>query len=421
MKFRFKPALLSLALLAGAAGAGADAPSMQAAEAEASVLPKADWAYTVPENQDLESGFAWGAPAAGRLYFDVYDKSVGNGSLIQSFAQDNGPAPWMYDFRGDAVNMSLYRAPVVSVKNGDVYFAAKKDAEQQHTLYAVNAKGKLKWKTPVKLEVDGNLFVRGSGDIMLSTTALDFKTSTVYNFGSDGKLKSKKVVNGAKTFALLPRDYASATGDKLEVYKSADNLDKPLWSYPLQGGLRVAANIRSLESAPAVYPLSGGGTLVEFSKIELKKTTKPGAQVYDPADIDEIRTLALFDAKGSKKWQRSLANDSIVLPADNGFYLQNGQKLELYGADNKLLKSKTLAEKELWLNIASDGDLVLAGKKGQVYVLNPQDFSTVYAVQADPGQKTGTKYSFLYAGKGKLYVHETQKNGAKKITAYSLK
>ncbi len=317
----------------------------------------------------------------------------------------------------------MFGQPMISPVSGNVYYAAKKDNEKSYKLYAVSAQGKLKWSKPVDVEVIGTLQIQPNEDIMLTTGSLDSKTTTLYNFAKDGRLKKKSTVKGSPNLAVLPNgQVVNTAGKKLELYKSINDLSKPTFSYSLPKQTTVASNFRSWDKAsrPAVHPFNGGH-LVGLEWNEQVKSKGLGVEILDPADDKRSTTFVFFDSKGKKVWERKLPKGAVAIPAGENLLVKNGLKLELYGPDNKLKTSKTFEAKDFMLNKAPNGEIVMSDAAGgDFYALNAKDLSVKHHISLEPSADGKKKYGFLYAGEGKLYIHDAEADGSS-VSAYTLK
>ncbi|NGZ77242.1 outer membrane protein assembly factor BamB family protein [Saccharibacillus alkalitolerans] len=421
MKFRFKPLMLGMAMAVGV-GASLNGGSAVAASVQADKLPTADWTYDVPAGNDLGWVFDSGNATKDCLYFTLFTPEGGS-TQVQSFDRKDGSKNWIHNIKGEAQSISMFGQPMISPVSGDVYYAAKKDNEKSYKLYAVSAQGKLKWSKPVDVEFIGALQIQPNEDIMLTTGSLDYKTTTVYNFSKDGKLKKKSTVSGSKNLAVLPNgQVANTIGQKLELYPSINDLSKPAFSYSLPKQTTVATEFRSWDKAsrPAIYSFNGG-KLVGLEWNEQVKEQGPGAKELDPADVKRSTTFVFFDSKGKKGWERKLPKGAVAIPAGENLLVKNGLKLELYGPDNKLKKSKTFEAKDFLLNKAPNGEIVMSAEAGgDFYALNAKDLSVNHHISLEPSADGKKKYGFLYAGEGKLYIHDAEADGSS-VSAYTLK
>lgn len=423
MKFRFKPLMLGMAMAVGV-GASLNAGGAVAAAAEpASKLPSADWTYDVPYGHDLGWVFDFGKATKDRLYVTLYTPE-GGGTQLQSFDRKDGKKNWIYDLKGDSESISMFGQPIISPTSGDVYYAAKKDNEKSYKLYAISSQGKLKWSKPVDVEIIGTLQIQPNEDIMLATASMDGNTTTVYNFAKDGKLKKKSTVKGSKNLAVLPNgQIADTMGQKLELYPSINNLSKPTFSYSLPKQTTVASDFRSWDNAsrPAIYPFNGG-KLVGFEWNEQTKSKGPGVEILDPADHQKSTTFVFFDSKGKKVWERKLPKGAVAIQAGNNLLVKNGLKLELYGPDNKLKTSKTFEEAGFNLYKAPNEEIVMTNAtSGEFYALDAETLSVNHHIELEPSADGKDKYGFLYAGQGKLYVHDAEAKDQNSVSAYTLK
>jgi len=422
MKFRFKPLMLGMAMAVGV-GASLNGGSAIAASAQADKLPTADWTYDVPAGSDLGWVFDSGNATKNRLYFTLFTPESGS-TQIQSFDRKDGSKNWIHDIKGQAQSISMFGQPIISPVSGDLYYAARKNDEKSYKLYAVSPQGKLKWSKPVDVEVIGTLQIQPNEDLMLTTGAMDGKTTTVYNFAKDGKLKKKSTVSGSKNLAVLPNgQVANTMGQKLELYPSINNLSKPTFSYSLPKQTTVASDFRSWDnvSRPAVYPFNGG-KLVGLEWNEQVKSKGPGVEILDPDTLGRSKTFVFFDSKGKKVWERKLPKDAVAIPAGENLLVKNGLKLELYGPDNKMKTSKTFESKDFLLNQAPNGEIVMYDEaNGEFYALNEKNLSVNHHIELEPSADGKKKYGFLYAGDGKLYIHDAEAKGSNVVSAYTLK
>ncbi|MEJ8305875.1 hypothetical protein [Saccharibacillus sacchari] len=444
MKSRFKPAVFGMAMVVGLTGLGAGSALAAPSTSEL------DWKYDVPYGYDLGSSFAEGIFAGDNLY--VYNRGTSDNVVIQAFDQDQGDKEnWGYDFKGTAKGLTSGDS-ITYDQEGNSYFLRKKAGDKQYKLEAVDANGKLKWSNPVPGEggksivpdsviaksVVGEsgkqLHVLGNGDIVVSHQTFP-KTGevyqTFYTFGKDGKVKSTKKIKGSEfgskggALVFLPDDKLINTASKFQLFKSLNDLKKPIVEYTLPKWTSIDLGFANSDSIHSIFSFGGGETLIGFRVDDYSQTSqKPGGS--DEIDISNLKTsksLILFDAKGQKTWERNLAKNAVVLPTANGFVLQTGNKLELYGKDNKLKTSKTLEGSALKLSQAENTDeiVVTDAKAGTFLSLNPKDLSVKYELDLSETAAVKSTYAFLYEGAGELYVHAVDDNVNKTVSHYSLK
>ncbi|OWR27791.1 hypothetical protein CDO73_20785 [Saccharibacillus sp. O23] len=427
MNSRFKPAVLGMAVVMGLTGVSAG--GAYAAQSES----KLDWSYKVPAGFDIDSGFRFGTFAGDNLYLPAVDGY--NSKIVQAFDQENGDKDnWTYDFKGGAKNMTSASSTAVQDKEGNSYFLRKKDADKKYKLEAVDANGKLKWAKEVTSEAVTHLYTIDNGDIVTTGRTVPAKESDAYQtfcvFGKDGKLKTAKKVkdsdvkNPGVYWEVLPDGRLFANAPKLQVFKSLNDMKKPMVEYQLPKWTSVDFDVRISNFGKAIYELDGGETLIQF-RIEDASAVpfKEGAQEVDLNLIKQSKTVALFDASGKKKWERGLKKGEETIPTANGYVLQSGNKLELYGKDNKLKTSQTFKGSDLWMAKAKKTDeIVLTSKKdGTFLALDPKDLSVKYELDMNKVSENKSTYSFLYEGKGELYVHAVDGNVNKTVSRYSLK
>lgn len=427
MKKTLKPVMLSMAVALGITGISAGGAYAAPSTSEL------DWTYKVPSTLDVDSAFRFGNFAGDNLYLWAVEGR--NSFMVQSFDQDNGDQDnWIYDFRGKTKQFTAGGQPQQD-KDGNSYYFSKKSEDKSYKLEAVNAEGKLKWSIPLTgdAKIGNTLQVLDNGDIVVSYSTLPKKgeaSQTFSTFGKDGKLKSTKVVKGSDIgnegamLTLLADGRVLAQSPKVQVFKSLNDLKKPVLEYAMPEWGSIDFDVRVSNFGPAIYSLSGGETLItirteDYSAVEFKE----GVQDIDLDIVKQSKSLVLFDAKGNKKWERKLWKDAAVVPTANGFVLQKDNKLELYGKDNKLVTSKTFEGDDLWLAKSKTTDeIVLTSKKeGTFQALSAKDLSVKYEI--DMKQTAGEKatYSFLYEGNGELYVHAVDGNVNKTVSHYELK
>ncbi|WP_172253224.1 hypothetical protein [Saccharibacillus deserti] len=425
MKKSFKPAMLSMAVALGITGVGAGGAY---AAQPASEL---DWSYKVPANLDLDSGFRFGTFAGDNLYFWAVK---GNKShIVQSFDQDNGGKDnWTYDFRGSSEILTS-SGQVLHDKDGNSYFLRKKDKDKQYKLEVVNAEGKLKWETSLGGGDVKQFQILDNDSLVVTDIAYPKNAEVVQTFSifdKNGKLKSTKKVkaseihNEGALISLLPNGQVLAQGPKIQLFRSLNDLKKPVLEHQMPKWTTIGLNGRSVDFGPAVFSLSGGQTLIQFDKSDMSAVEiKEGAQEIDPKLIKRSKSLVLFDAQGVKKWERELSTKAAFVPTGDGFVLQSGNKLELYGADNKLRTGKDFEGEDLWLAKAKTTDeIVLTSEKaGTFKALDPKDLSVKYELDMNEESPAQATYSFLYEGGGELYVHATDGNVNKTVSHYTLK
>lgn len=428
MKKVFTPVMLSMAVAMGITGIS----SGDALAAQAGKLPTAEWTYDVPAAWDLDSGLRFGTFAGDNLYLWAVEGR--NSSIVQAFDQENGGKDnWTYDFRGDTKQLTS-GGYAIQDKGGNSYFVRKKDGDKTYKLDAVDANGKLKWSKDTGSKAIERLQVLDSGDVIASGSIAPTKKTEGYQifyvFGKDGKLKSTKKIGDADIknkgayVKILPDGKVLAIAPKLQLFKSLNDLKKPILEYDLPEWNSLDMDVRGGNFSDAVYSLAGGDTLLALREEDYSAVPfKEGAQEIDLDIVKQSRSLVLFDAKGKKKWERELWKDAAAVPTANGFVLQKDNKLELYGKDNKLKSSKTFEGDDLWLAKAKTTDeIVLTSKKaGTFKALDPKDLSVKYEIDMKKTAGEKADYSFLYEGDGELYVHTMDWNVNKTISHYSLK
>lgn len=426
MKKTFKPAMLSMAVALGITGLGAGGAY---AEPSTSQL---DWSYKVPAQLDLSSSFRFGTFAGDNLYLQAVEGY--NSQIVQAFDQENGGKDnWTYDFKGSAKDLTS-GGYATQDKNGNSYYVRKKDGDKTYKLDAVDANGKWKWTKDVGSKAIERLRVLDNGDIVVSGSVASTKKvkshQVFYVFGADGKLKNTRKIAGSDIknegayVQLLPSGQVLAISPKLQLYKSLNDLKKPILEYELPEWNSLDFDVRVGNFGEAVYSLGGGDTLLVLREEDYSAVPfKEGAQEVDLSIVKQSKSLVLFDAKGKKKWERELWQDAAVVPTANGFVLQKDNKLELYGKDNKLKSSKTFEGDDLWLAKAKTTDeIVLTSKKaGMFKALDPKDLSVKYEIDMKKTAGEKADYSFLYEGDGELYVHTMDWDVNKTISHYSLK
>lgn len=427
MKSRFKPAVLGMAVVMGLTGVSAGGAYAKQSES------KLDWSYKVPAGFDLESSFRFGTLAGDNLYLQAVEGY--NSKIVQAFDQEKGDKDnWTYDFKGGAKNITSVGSTAVQDKEGNSYMLSKKDADKKYKLEAVDANGKLKWAKEVTTEAVRSIYVIDNGDIVTTGRTVPAKESNAYQtfcvFGKDGKLKTTKKIkdsdvhNSGIYWEVLPDGRLYANASKLQVFKSLNDMKKPVVEYQLPKWTSVDFDVRLSNFGKAIYALDGGETLIQFRvDDESAVPFKEGAQEVDQNLIKQSKTVALFDAKGQKKWERKLKQGEETIPTANGYVLQSGNKLELYGKDNKLKISQTFAGSDLWMTKAKKTDeIVLTSKKdGTFLALDPKDLSVKYELDMNKVSANQSTYSFLYEGKGELYVHAVDGNVNKTVSHYLLK
>ncbi|NGZ77241.1 hypothetical protein [Saccharibacillus alkalitolerans] len=421
MKKSIKPAMLGMAIALGITGASTASAGVAAAAAPTNALADPDWTYEVPAGQDIESLFNRATPSGSNVYFRT--EKGASSFVVQAFDRKNGDRKnWTYDLRGNVQNFisgSLVYAP-----NGDVYFLSKKAEDKSYTIRAVNAQGKLKWTVPVKVDVGGDLSVLPNGDIVLTNSVEATKKAKGYTtfqtFSNDGKLKSEKKTTNSGIFKMLDNGKVLRNGgDKVQVYSGVNALSKPILTYKLPEYGFLSIDFSTMNSAYAVYPLSGGGTLLEFYEQKIEEVKGGGVVENDPSTLDMKRTLVGFDAKGKQTFERSLAKDEKALAVGSGFVLQKGQTLEAYDLNNKRTGAATLEGENLRVMAAPSGEVTVSSKKdGKFYALDAKTLKANYEVDMNAGAERDKGYSFYYAGKGELYTLEA---GEKTVSKYTLK
>lgn len=445
MRFRFKPAVLGMAMVVGVTGMGAG--SALAAQSASEL----DWKYDVPYGRDLGSTFAEeGVLAGDNLY--IYTRESSDNVMIQAFDQEKGDTDnWTYDFKGKAKGLAS-GDDIAYDKDGNSYFLRKKAGDKQYKLEAVDANGKMKWSNPVPGEggksivpnsviaksVVGEsgkqLHVAGNGDIVVSHQTIPKKGEayqTFYTFGKDGKLKSTKKIKGSDIndksgfVTILPNDQLVTRNNKVQLFKSLNDLKKPILEYELPESTMIDLGFANSESLHSIHTYAGGGTLVGLRMEDYSNTSKKAGSP-DEIDITNLkseRSLILFDGKSKKVWERKLPLTAVVLPTADGFVLQNGNKFELYGKDNKLKTSKTFEGDTPRMTQAKETDeiVVASAKSGTFLSLNPKDLSMKYELDMSEISTVKSTYAFLYEGDGELYVHAIDDNVNKTISHYSLK
>ncbi|OWR27792.1 hypothetical protein CDO73_20790 [Saccharibacillus sp. O23] len=429
MKIRFKTAVLGMAVVIGltggsAVGAAAAAPTSAAAATNASVpvnaLASPDWTYNVPAGQNIESLFNKATTLGSNTYFRT---EKGDSSfVVQAFDQKSGDQKnWSYDFRGGAQN--FMGGGIEYGPNGDVYFLSKKGAEKTFTIRAVDAQGKLKWTKPVQVNLGAQLQATSKGDIVVIDTMEAAKKSPAatvfYTFGSDGKLKSEKKTTQSGIFKVLDNGQVLNYGAKVQLYSSVNALSKPVLSYAVPKNQYLSYDFLSDSSDYAVYPLSGGGTLIEFYEDKIEEVKGGGIVDKGPVTKQPERTLIGFDAQGKKTFERVLADKESIVPAGKGFVTQKEQHFEAYDLNNKRTGTAELEGRDLLMNVAPSGEITVSSKKdGKFYALNAADLKTVHKFDLNAGADKVKAYAFYYAGKGSLYTLEA---GEKTVSHYTLK
>lgn len=415
MKIPFKPAMLSMAMVIGFTGASAG--GAYAASAQPVKPSNPDWTYKVPAGQDIESWFNKATVGGDNVYFR--NEQGASSFVVQSFNQKSGDKTnWTYDFRGKA--QYFMGGELEYGKNGDVYFLSKQGGENKsYTVQAVNAQGKLKWTTPVKVDISGDLSVLPNGDIVVTSHTQPTKKEKEYTIfqtlGNDGKLKSEKKITDSGTFRVLNNGQVLNSGTKMQMYPGVNALSKPIISYSLPKNHMLFYDFRVTDASPAVYPLSGGGMLMEI----YEEVAAPGGKTdNNQSGTMDKRTLIAFDAKGKKTFARPLAEDESVMAAGNGFVLQKGQKFETYDIHNKRTATATLEGENLWMMTAPTGEVVVTSKKsGKLYALDAKTLKINHEVDMNIDAERTKAYSFYYAGKGSLYTLEA---GEKTVSHYTL-
>lgn len=434
MNIPFKPAMLSMALVIGFTGASAGVAAAATAPAIAStnastnapttvptnVLADPDWTYEIPGDRGIESLFGWATLGGGNVNFRA--ERGENSFIAQAVDRESGDkVNWAYDFRGDTKVLtggSFYYG-----SNGDVYFLSKKSEEKSYTIRAVDAKGKLKWTTPVKVDVGGDLTVLPNGDIVLENTVQETKKAkgytTFHTFGSDGKLKSEKKVTGSDGFRMLSNGQVmSRDMDSLKLYASINALSKPVLKLKMSEYENLFHDFRTMGSEPAIYSLKDGGTVIETYEERIEPGKEGEVIEIDPDTIDTKRKLVGFDAKGKQTFERSLAKGDNVMATGSGFILQKGTKFEAYDIHNKRTGAAALEGKDLWMMPSPSGEVSVTSKKdGKFYALDAKTLKANYEVDMNAGADRVKGYSFYYAGKGELYTLEA---GEKKLSRYTL-
>ncbi|MEJ8305874.1 hypothetical protein [Saccharibacillus sacchari] len=430
MKKTFRPAVLSMAVALGITGVSAG--GAYAAPSANPSTSQLDWSYKVPDQLDLASTFRFGTFAGDNLYLQAVDGH--NSQIVQAFDQENGGKDnWTYDFQGDAKQLTS-GGYAIQDKNGNSYYVRKKDGEQTYKLEAVDANGKLKWNKDVGSKAIERLQVLHNGDIVVSGSVAPTKTvnshQVFYVFGADGKVKNTQKIDGSEInnsgayIKLLPNGQVLAISPKLQLFKSLNDLKKPILEYELPEWNSIDFDVRGGNFGEAVYSLSGGNTLVVLREEDYSAVPfKEGAQEIDLSIVKQSKSVVLFDANGKKKWERELWQDAAIVPTADGFVLQKDNKIELYGQDNKLKTSKTVEGDDVWLAKAKTTDeIVLTSKEaGTFQALDPKDLSVKYEIDMKETAGEKADYSFLYEGDGELYVHTMDWNVNKSISHYSLK
>ena len=423
MKFQFKPAVLGMAIVVGLTGVGVSAGSLVSAEGPAAatapaaafptnVLANPDWTLEIPAGQDIESLFDFATLGTDNVYFRT---EQGESSfVVQALDRKNGDKnSWKYDFR--AGTKMLSGGDLAYGTNGDVYFLGKRAEDKTHTLRAVSKQGKLKWTTPVEVEIGGDLHAMPNGDILLLSSVQGPKKAEMYTllrtFGQDGKLKSEKKVEVSR---ILENGQVLGDAPTLQLYASIHALSKPILDYAIPKDYMLFYNFHSNSSGPAVYPLTGGGTVIEIYKdVKIKKSKS------NEAGIGSKHMMVVFDAKGKKTLERPLADDETFVTAGSGYILQKGQTFEAYDANNKRTGTQTLEGRDLWMMVAPSGEVTVTSKKdGRFYALNAKTLSKVHEVDMNADAERVRGYSFYYAGKGELYMLG---RGEKTVFRYTLK
>ncbi|WP_172196124.1 hypothetical protein [Saccharibacillus qingshengii] len=418
-------------LVIGVTGASAGAAAAAAAPTNAStnapttvptnVLADPDWTYEIPGDRGIESLFAWATVGGGNVNFRA--ESGENSFIAQAVDRKSGDKiNWAYDFRGDT--KVLTGGSLHYGSNGDVYFLSKKSEEKTHTIRAVDAQGKLKWTTPVKVDVGDELTVLPNGDIVLHNSVQETKKAKAYTtfqtFGSDGKLKSEKKVTDSGIFKMLRNGQVlrNDTGS-VKLYANVNALSKPILNLKMSEYEHLFYDFRITGSDYAVYPLNGGGTVIETYEEKIEPGKEGEVIEIDPDTIDTKRKLVGFDAKGKQTFERSLAKGDNVMATGSGFVLQKGTKFEAYDIHNKRTGAAALEGKDLWMMPAPSGEVTVASKKdGKFYALDAKTLKANYEVDMNAGAERAKSYSFYYAGKGELYTLEA---GEKTLSRYTLK
>ncbi|OWR27789.1 hypothetical protein CDO73_20775 [Saccharibacillus sp. O23] len=436
MKSRFKPVVLGMAVVMGLTGISVG--GTYAAQSDG----KLDWSYQVPTQFKLDRLFDLGTFAGDKLYLPTLEGR--NSNIVQAFGQEDGDkSRWTYDFQGSAKEMTNVTSFAVQDKEGNSYFLSKKDADKKYKLEAIDANGKLKWSKEVNDQAIGHLSVLDNGDIVASgimTLPKNAKgsqgTQTFCIFGKDGTLKAtkqaKEANNPGVNWQILPEGRVLGSGNaaKIQVFKSLDDMKKPILEYAVPQKPSVDfyidfdVRVSNAMSFPAVYSLGGGDTLIQFRIDDMSAVPfKEGQQEVDLNTVKQSKLLVMFDANGQKKWERQLNQDEGAMPTANGYAVQRGSKIELYGKDNKLKTSKTFNGSDLWMTQAKKTDeiVVTSKKEGTFAALDPKDLSVKYELDMKKAADAKSTYSFLYEGKGELYVYSVDGSGKQTVSHYELK
>ncbi|OWA35499.1 hypothetical protein B9G55_12740 [Saccharibacillus sp. O16] len=430
MKFRFKPVVLGMAVVVGLTSMGAG--GAYAAQSDS----KLDWSYKVPSKSNLGYTFNLGTFAGDKLYVSSMEENKTN--VLKAFGQEDGDKNnWTYDFRGGSTDITGVGSIPLQDKEGNSYYLSKKGTDKKFKLQSVDANGKLKWSKEVNDQAIGYLSILDNGDIVAFSSlnvpknAKDSEgTWTLCTFSKDGTLKSTKQVKNTNNlgvrFELLPNGQVltGANESKIQLFKSVDDMKKPILQYTLPKWTSVDFDVRVSNHGPAVYSLGGGDTLVQLRTEDMSAVPfKEGQQEVDLSIIKQSKTLVMFDANGQKKWERQLNKDEGAMPTADGYVVQRGSKIELYGKDNKLKTSKTFDSSDLWMNKAKATDeIVVTSKKDGVFMtLDPKDLTVKYELDMKKVSEAKATYLFLYEGKGELYVYAADDSGNQTVSHYELK
>lgn len=429
MKKLLKPVLFGMAVTMGVSGFGLG--GAHAAQSTSTL----DWTYTLPADLDMDYGILNSGTFSGdNLYVWVLKQGAdGRERVVQSFDQENGDKDnWTYAFQ-DSQDMLNSSGQVFGDKKGNSYFLTIA-ADGKYKLVSLNAEGKIRWQTPLGTGTVKQLYPLNNGDLVVSDSvqAKNAETVNVFStYGSDGKLKNTKKVKasdlGSKDamLSVLPDGRVQAKSQtKLQLFKSLNDLKKPVLTHNISQWTNIALNSRADQFGSAIFTLSGGQTLIRFDTTDMSAVSNtPNGQEVDSSKVKRTNSLVLFDAKGQKKWERALTPQQGLVPTADGFALQTGGKIELYGADNKLKNSKTVQGEDLWLAKAKTTDelTLTSGKSGLFMTLDPKDLSVKYELDLSAATETKAPYTFLYEGKGELYVHATDASGSKTVSHYKLK
>ncbi len=269
-------------------------------------------------------------------------------------AADGEGTPWSY-----ATGAGIFSSPVIA-GDGTIYIGSA-----DHTFYALNADGSLRWSTPVGEIIDSSGLLDAEGRVVVPcgdghVYALDAATgATDWTFAAEDPTVTGAFINWFEgNVAMLPDGTIVAGNDNFRVYAMDGSTGAGVWSFEMPDQTWSSA---AVDVASGALYIGNNDLLGRGNTYSIDGAT--GEETWSSAD--SLGTVAASPV---------LADGQVAVGGFDGylraFDATTGHASWTFGALDHLYASPALL---------SDGTIVQAGADGTLYALDPADGSVRWA------------------------------------------